>query len=249
MTQSDITEIFQARLNALMPDCDAHAAQRFARYHEMLEDWNTRVNLTADAQLDTALDRHYMDSLAPLRYKRLWPERARVIDVGSGAGFPGLPLAIVRPDLNVLLLDSLQKRLNFLDAVVTELGLTNVSTLHARAEDAAREPEWREKFDVATARAVASAPVLMELLLPFARVGGRALCYKGPLAEDEVLAGGRAALMLGGTALESLPTEVPAQPEWRHCVLVSEKRRPTPRAYPRKAGTPAREPLGGPGQS
>jgi len=210
----------------------------------MLADWNTRVNLTADADIDAMVDRHYMDSLAPLALTDLVLPNAAVIDVGTGAGLPGLPLAVARPDITVLLMDSLQKRVTFLDAVIAELGLSNVKTLHARAEDAAYRPELRERFTVATARAVAAAPVLMELLLPFVRVGGCALCYKGPNAGEELPAGTRAALLLGGGPLESLPAAVTAHPEWNHCVLVSRKLRPTPKPYPRKAGAPSRTPLG-----
>ncbi len=246
MTREETEALFKARLAALGAPCDARAAERLAAYHGMLAEWNERVNLTADAELDAMLDRHYLDSLAPLAVAGLFPKNARLIDVGSGAGFPGLPLAVARPDLDVLLLDSLAKRVAFLDAVIDTLGLTNVRTLHARAEDAARDPALRGRFDVAAARAVAAAPVLMELLLPFARVGGKAVCYKGPSAGEEIAAGTRAAALLGGGALTALQVAVPGQPDWRHCVLTSVKLRETPKAYPRKAGTPAKAPLGAP---
>ncbi len=186
-----------------------------------------------------------MDSLAPLRFAVLFPENASLIDVGSGAGFPGLPLAIARPDLRVTLLDSLAKRVNFLSAVTEELGLSNVRLMHSRAEDAGHEAGLRERFDIAVARAVAPLPVLCELLLPFVRVGGRMLCYKGPSADAELEAGRKAARLLGGGGVETLPVPLPSQPEWRHCLLTCEKRGQTVRQYPRKAGTPARQPLGG----
>jgi 16S rRNA (guanine527-N7)-methyltransferase len=244
VTRGEAETLFQTRLDALGAPCDTRAAGRLATYQELLSEWNERVNLTADANIEAALDRHYLDSLAPLALPGLFPPGARVIDVGSGAGFPGLPLAIARPDLNVLLMDSLAKRVAFLDAVIEVLQLPNVRTLHARAEDAGRDPALRGRFDVAVARAVAAAPVLMELLLPFARTGGNAICYKGPSAGEELAAGSRAAALLGGGRLENLPVSVPAQPDWRHCVLVSRKLRDTPKAYPRKAGTPAKTPLG-----
>ena len=167
-----------------------------------------------------------------------------MIDVGTGAGFPGLPLAIARPDLDVVLMDSLQKRLNFLDAVVKELGLFNVRLRHARAEDGGRDPRWRETFDLAVARGVAALPVLAELLLPFVRVGGKAVCYKGPAAEEERDAGQRAARLLGGGKLERTPIVLPGQEDWEHCVIALPKEAKTVRQYPRKAGTPGREPLG-----
>ena len=239
-----MSAVFAQRLTALNAVVDERTPGMLAQYHALLMEWNQRMNLTGDASLETCLDRHYMDSLAPLALPGWLPTGASVVDVGSGAGFPGLPLAIARPDLQVLLLDSLQKRLTFLQAVIEALGLTNVRTAHARAEDAGQNPALRERFSVATARAVAATPVLMELLLPLVQVGGRAICYKGPSAEDELRAGARAAKALGGDGLTALPVAVPFQPEWQHCVLVSQKQRTTPRAYPRKAGTPAREPLG-----
>lgn len=244
MTKQELQTLFQSRLDGLGVAVDASAAERLAYYQELLVEWNERMNLTGDASIEVALDRHYIDSLAPLAIDGLYPKGARLIDVGTGAGFPGLPLAIVRPDLNVLLLDSLQKRLTFLDTVVAELGLTNVRTAHARAEDAGQNPLYREHFDVAVARAVAAAPVLMELLLPFVRIGGKALCYKGPSAEEELRAGRRAARLMGGSAIRTLPVTVPTQPEWQHCVLVSDKLQVTPRLYPRKAGMPTKVPLG-----
>lgn len=218
---------------------------RLAAYHAMLADWNTRMNLTGDTDFETSLSRHYLDCLAPLRVEGAFPQNARLIDVGSGAGFPGLPLAIARPDLQVVLLDSLKKRLSFLAAVVEALQLSNVRLVHARAEDAGREPLLREQFDIATARAVAPLPVLCELLLPFVCPGGHMTCYKGPAAEGEWAAAEKAARLLGGGPLAVHPVAVPTQPEWRHSLIICPKRQKTVRQYPRKAGTPARDPLGG----
>jgi len=224
--------------------CDERTPARIARYHALLADWNTRMNLTGDTNFDTSLDRHYTDSLAPLIHRELFAEGASLIDVGSGAGFPGLPLAIARPDLQVTLLDSLMKRIHFLDAVVRELGLTNVQLVHSRAEDGGRDAALREHFDIAVARAVAPLPVLCELLLPFVKVGGRMICYKGPSAEEELQAGQKAAHMLGGAAVQNIPIILPSQPDWQHCLLTCEKKVKTVRQYPRKAGTPSRSPLG-----
>ena len=226
-------------------ECHAETPARIASYHALLADWNTRMNLTGDTDFDTSLDRHYADCLAPLANRELFAQGASLIDVGSGAGFPGLPLAIARPDLQVTLLDSLMKRIKFLAAVVEELGLKNVRLVHARAEDAGRDPALRERFDIAAARAVAPLPVLCELLLPFVAVGGRMVCYKGPSAAEELEAGAKAARMLGAGGVESIPVVIPSQPEWQHCVLTCVKTQKTVRQYPRKAGTPSREPLGG----
>ncbi len=236
--------LFASRLEGLGLPYDPQVPGRLLRYHTLLREWNQRMNLTGDTELETALDRLYMDSLAPLAIPGLFPRGAELVDVGSGAGFPGLPLAILRPDLGVLLLDSQAKRIAFLDAVVQELGLPNVRTLHARAEDAAHDPHLRESFDLAVARAVAPLPVLCELLLPFARVGGRMACYKGPAAGEELEAGNRAARLLGAGPLTVHPVVLPDQLTWRHQVIVGEKEQKTLRQYPRKAGLPGRKPLG-----
>lgn len=231
-------------LDALNIRYDPATPERLARYHQLLTEWNQVMNLTGDTDFETSLGRHYLDSLAPLGIEGLFPENASLIDVGTGAGFPGLPLAIARPDLDVVLMDSLQKRLNFLDAVVKELGLSNVRLCHARAEDGGRDPLWREQFDLAVARGVAALPVLAELLLPFVKVGGKAVCYKGPAASEEWDAGQRAARLLGGGKLERTPIVLPGQEDWEHCVIALPKKEKTVRQYPRKAGTPGREPLG-----
>ena len=224
---------------------DERAPERLAAYHLLLADWNTRMNLTGDTDFETALSRHYLDSLAPLAMEGVFPAGASLIDVGSGAGFPGLPLAIARPDLQVVLLDSLNKRLQFLSAVVERLGLTNVRLVHARAEDAGRDPLLRERFDIAVARAVAPLPVLCELLLPFVRVGGHMACYKGPAAQEEWQAASRAAKLLGGGECAVRPVVLPTQPDWQHTLITCPKVQKTLRQYPRKAGTPSRQPLGG----
>lgn len=235
----------EARIEQMGISCDGRTPERIARYHALLCDWNTRMNLTGDTEFAVALDRLYADSLAPLGLEGVFPQGARLIDVGSGAGFPGLPLAIARPDLQVTLLDSLGKRISFLAAVVDALGLKNVRLVHARAEDGGRDPAHRERYDVAAARAVAPLPVLCELLMPFVRVGGHMACYKGPAASAELEAGARAAKLLGGGKVSALPVAIPSQPEWQHCVLLCPKEQKTVRQYPRKAGTPSREPLGG----
>lgn len=237
-------ERLKSGLDALGVSYDPAAPERLARYHQLLTEWNQVMNLTGDTDFETSLGRHYLDSLAPLGIEGLFPEGASLIDVGTGAGFPGLPLAIARPDLDVVLMDSLQKRLNFLDAVVKELGLSNVRLCHARAEDGGRDPRWRERFDLALARGVAALPVLAELLLPFVKVGGKAVCYKGPAASEEWDAGQRAARLLGGGKLERTPIVLPGQEDWEHCVIALPKKEKTVRQYPRKAGTPGREPLG-----
>lgn len=240
----DLTQAFTNALAQLNLNCHEQTAEKLAGYHELLCDWNTRMNLTGATDIETALDRLYMDSLAPLKYADLFSESATLIDVGTGAGFPGMVLAIARPDLQITLLDSLQKRLNFLAAVRDDLGLNNITLVHARAEDGGHDPKLREKYDIAVARAVAPLNVLCELLLPFVKVGGAMICYKGPSAEEEIAAAKKAARIMGGSDVFIRPVSLPTQPEWQHCIVASAKAKPCDKRYPRKAGTPSRDPLG-----
>ncbi len=215
---------------------------RLLIYLRLLQEWNGKMDLTAVREEAEQLDAHMIDSLTVL--KTGWiPSHASLIDVGTGAGFPGMVLAMACPGLQVTLLDSLRKRLDFLQTVARETGLNNVSFLHSRAEDGAGLPKIRESFDLATARAVAPLNVLCEYLLPYIRVGGRAMCWKGPALQQEMEAGLRAAKILGGRMLEPVSCAVAGQ-DWRHLILPILKERETPGQYPRKAGTPKAKPLG-----
>ena len=244
---SAIEHAMLRRLTECGIPADEERVERLARYHALLVEWNTCMDLTAVTDEEDMLDRHYADSLSPMAIPGLIPEEGSLIDVGTGAGFPGLPLAIWLPQWRVTLLDSQQKRLNFLSAVVEELKLTNVKLVHARAEDAARQPALREGFDLAVARAVAPLPVLAEYLLPFVKVGGRALCWKGPGVTAEAEAARSAARLLGGRTDAFLPVTFPGR-EWQHLLVPIAKVASTNKKYPRKAGVPAKLPLGaGPG--
>lgn len=231
------------RLDSCSIPVSLHEAEQLALYHELLLDWNTRMDLTAVTEDSEMLDKHYVDSLMPLSHPGLLPVAGSVIDVGTGAGFPGMPMAICCPGLQFTLLDSQQKRLNFLSEVISRLGLTNVTLMHARAEDGARNPKLRASFDLAVARAVAPLPVLAEYLLPYVRVGGFALCWKGPSVLNEMTSGRRAAHLLGASLEEPLPYSIPGR-DWQHLFIRLMKTSPTPKTYPRKAGTPSKNPLG-----
>jgi len=231
-----------SRMNACGISISEAAASRIARYHDMLLDYNTRMDLTAVTDPDEMPDRHYVDSLSVLKMPDALPLGARLIDVGSGAGFPGLPLAIAREDLSVVLLDSLKKRVGFLADVISELKLSNVQAVHLRAEDGAHNPLYREQFDVGIARAVAALPVLLEYVLPFVKQGGQALLWKGPGVKAELADGERVAALLGGEVLA--PVSMPIQGrDWQHFIIPVRKSFPTPRQYPRKSGTPLKQPL------
>ena len=221
----------------------AELPEKLETYLRLLGEWNRRMDLTAVEDEAETVDKHFIDSLAVLR-TGLIPEDASLIDVGTGAGFPGMVLAMARPDLQVALADAQQKRLNFLDAVREATGTGNTVLLHTRAEDGAREKKYREQFDLACARAVAPLNVLCEYLLPFVKVGGCALCWKGPALRQELEPGRRAARLLGGR-LEMPVRCAIAGRDWEHIILPVRKVEKTASAYPRKAGTPKAKPLGG----
>jgi 16S rRNA (guanine527-N7)-methyltransferase len=225
---------------------DAEQVERFARYRELLLDWNSRINLTAITDPEEVVTRHFLDSLtcAPL-LQSITPSRAtpRLLDVGAGAGFPGLPLAIALPNWDVTLLEATGKKVRFLEAVIGELGLTNAHALAGRAEEVAHKPAYRARFDTVTARAVASLPTLLEYCAPFARVGATLIFpKKGDLA-DEIAAGQRAAPLLGARLLDTVLVTLPALADGR-VLLVARQERPCPPQYPRPAGAPVKRPLG-----
>ncbi len=217
--------------------------QQLDRYAELLVEWNEKMNLTAITDPHDVAVKHFADSLSAAP---LLPQGAfSLIDVGTGAGFPAIPLAILRPDMKVTLLDSLNKRLVFLQAVCDDLGLKAV-TVHARAEEGARRKELREKFDVATARAVAALPVLSEYCLPYVKIGGQFLAMKGPSAADELAAAEGAIKKLGGQLGDlhrlRLPPNKNGDSEERVILRIS-KEKPTPPAYPRQSAKIAKDPL------
>ena len=228
---SDIAD----RLDIILDDLKV---RQLTDYIRLLLDWNKRINLTAVLDDEGIAVRHLLDSMTLLPYLGT---NCSLIDVGTGAGFPGLPLKIVRPDLSVTLLDSLAKRVKFLDAVIAELQLQDISTRHGRAEEAARLPGLRQQFDIATARAVAALPVLCEYCLPFVRTGGVFLAMKGQNSENWQDSR-RSIKILGGELADIREFDLPGT-DMKRTILTVRKIAPTPPAYPRKAGKPEREPL------
>lgn len=210
---------------------------QFETYYAMLVAWNARMNLTAITAPEEVAEKHFADSLLPLAHI---PEGARCIDVGTGAGFPGVPILIARPDVKAVLLDSLNKRLTFLQAVLAELGLqARAKLVHARAEDGGRMDALRGGFDVALTRAVAPAAVALEWTIPFLKVGGASLLYKGAKAEEE-LSDAQHALSVLHARAELVHYDAPWGARY---VIAAQKLEKTPREYPRKAGTAAKKPL------
>lgn len=219
------------------------AAEKMLRFHELLMRANEQFNLTrVPDDPKEAADRNFLDSLAPLAQKSLPDGCKELLDLGSGAGFPGIPLAIALPNVRVTLMDSLGKRVNFLSDVIAALGL-NAQAVHFRAEEAAKNPQWREQFDCVTARAVAAMPTLAELALPFARVGGRLVAYKGPAAGEELRQAERAIELLGGGNARILQVRIPEREDWDHRLVLVDKQRATPRRFPRKSGEAGRNPI------
>lgn len=215
--------------------------EQFCRYHDLLIEWNQHINLTAITEPEQVAVKHMIDSLSCYD-QAVFKENSTVIDVGTGAGFPGLPLKIWREDVQLTLLDSLNKRLNFLRAVTESLDLTAVDFVHGRAEDIGKQRQYREKYDVAVSRAVARLNVLCELCLPFVAVGGYFVALKGAQYEDEVREAEPAIRLLGGTISRVVPIILPGIDDVR-AVIYIEKVKRTPSEYPRRAGTPEKSPL------
>ncbi len=215
------------------------AIQKLNLYLEMLIDWNGRMDLTSVPPQEMP-ERHFLDSLLPLTQEGLFPAGCSLIDVGTGAGFPGLALAVARPDCPVTLLEAMQKRCQFLQAVCDELSLANVRVIQNRAEIAGQDAAHRERYDRAVARAVAPLNVLCEYLLPFVVPGGMALCWKGPAAEEELSDGAFAADALGGEMGGIIKLHCG---ESQHVIVPVKKITETFPHYPRKNGIPAKRPL------
>lgn len=215
--------------------------KKLEQYRDLLLEWNEHVNLTAITDPEEIRIKHFEDSLTCLKTD-LFTSGVKVIDVGTGAGFPGLPLAMARPDISVTLLDSLKKRLLFLDEVIRQTDTKNAVTVHARAEDGGRDKKLREQFDIVVSRAVSRLSVLCEYTLPYLKVGGTLIAMKGPSAEEELAEAKNAISVLGGGEATLQKTALEDE-SLSHCLVLIKKVRPTPTTYPRKAGTPTKNPL------
>lgn len=212
--------------------------KQFMKYKSLLKEWNEKINLTAITEDREIIIKHFVDSLTIAKYI---PENAYMIDVGTGAGFPGIPIKIFRKDVKIVLLDSLNKRLNFLNEVVKELGLEGIETVHGRAEDVGNDPKYREKFDVSTARAVANMATLSELCTPFIKVGGKFICMKANA--DEELEKAHNAVKILNIKQENIEKFKLEDIDSDRTIIIFLKEKATPKQYPRKAGTPAKQPL------
>lgn len=217
--------------------------QQFQDYYRLLLDWNSRVNLTGITEYADVMRKHFLDSLCLVQLSGIDVNKIhKVIDVGTGAGFPGIPLKILFPDIQLVLLDSLNKRIKFLEALKDELGLKNVTAVHGRAEEYGRKKEYREQFDLCVSRAVANLAVLSEYCIPLVRIDGNFVVYKSGNIQDELKASQKAIHLLGGDISEKMDFTIPETDMARSLIRI-QKVRATPGKYPRKNGVPGKTPL------
>ena len=234
---------FENMINSLAEELDISLtdkqAEQFYKYMILLLEWNEKINLTTITKQDDIILKHFIDSLTILKYIK---EKQKIIDVGTGAGFPGIPIAIMMPNVQITLLDSLNKRILFLQDVIQKLDLKNVRTIHGRAEEFARNMKERESFDIAISRAVANLSTLSEYLIPFVKMEGTCICMKGPDIDEELNDAKYAINQLGGEVEKVQNLSLPNSDMVRNIIMI-KKKKTTPDRYPRKAGIPAKKPL------
>ncbi len=214
-------------------------AKKLYDYMQLLLSWNEKMNLTAITEPNEVIVKHFIDSFTVSQYIE---KNSYMVDVGTGAGFPGIPLKIVRPDISIVLVDSLQKRVHFLEEVIQKLTLTDIDAIHSRIEEFGKNKIYREKFDYVTSRAVANLAVLSEYMLPLLKISGKAICMKGANVETEINEAKKAIKILGGK-IEKVETFLLPDTDMSRNIIVIKKQQNTPNQYPRKAGLPAKQPI------
>ena len=213
--------------------------EQFYKYMNLLIEWNEKINLTAIIEPKEIILKHFIDSLTILKYVN---DNEKMLDVGTGAGFPGIPIKIMNENIEITLLDSLNKRINFLNEVINKLKLKNISAIHSRVEDYGKNNKYREKYDIVTSRAVANLATLSEYMLPMLKIKGKSICMKGSDIKEEVKNSKRAIDILGGEIVNIEELVLPKSDNRRNLIII-EKKKNTPLKYPRKAGIPSKEPL------
>ena len=239
MEKEVFVEKMQEKLRMLDVRFFMEQTEQFFEYMNLLIEWNEKMNLTAITDPEEIILKHFIDSITILKELE---DDSTVVDVGTGAGFPGIPLSIMNPTLKITLVDSLNKRLIFLQEVVNKLNLKNVEIVHARAEEFGQNKKYREYFDVSTSRAVANLSTLSEYLIPLVKVKGKVISMKASEAREEINEAKKAIEILGGT-IEKIDEFNLPQSDIGRTVIIIRKNKQTPNKYPRKPGTPSKEPI------
>lgn len=232
---------FYAGLESLDIACSKEQINQFLKFYEMLIEKNKVMNLTAITEFEDVIEKHFLDSLSLVKCMDL-TQSLRVLDLGTGAGFPGIPLKIAFPELEIVLMDSLNKRVVFLKEVIEKLGFSGISAVHGRAEEMAGKREYREQFDLCVSRAVANLSSLSEYCIPFVKVGGSFVSYKSGKVEEEVSQAEKAISVLGGAMVKVEKFTLTGTEAFRSLIKIRKKKK-TPKGYPRKAGTPSKSPI------
>ena len=239
MSIEEFEKMFHKYLLEMNIELNQEKIEKFYQYMQLLLEWNEKINLTAITKPEEIILKHFVDSLTIAKYIK---EKETIIDIGTGAGFPGIPIKIYRENSKVILVDSLNKRVNFLNTVIKELKLEDIETIHSRAEELGRNKNYREKFDIVTSRAVANLSTLSEYLLPFVKKDGKCICMKGSDIEEELENGKNAIKVLGGK-IDNIDEFLLPDSEMKRNIIIIRKEKETSNQYPRKAGTPAKEPI------
>lgn len=232
---------FYEDLEKLSVSLNEEQIRQFMKYYELLIEWNQVMNLTAITDFDEVCKKHFIDSLSFVKAYDISSVKT-LIDIGTGAGFPGIPLKIAFPHLKVTLLDSLNKRVNFLNTIVEELSLQDIEAIHGRAEDFAGKGKLREQYDVCVSRAVANLATLCEYCIPYVKVGGHFISYKSEKITEEIITAKKAISILGGRLENQVEFMIPNSDYYRNLVVISKNKK-TPASYPRKAGVPSKNPI------
>lgn len=239
MNKEEFKKVFMEYAKKIDIDINEEQINKFYDYMNLLIEWNNKINLTAITDYNEIILKHFVDSLT---INKCIKENNYVVDVGTGAGFPGIPLKIIRDDIKIVLVDSLNKRINFLNEVIKELNLKNIETVHARAEEFGRNKKYRQKFDIATSRAVANLSTLSEYMIPLVKINGRCICMKGKEIKEELKDSLNAIKVLGGK-VENVEEFELADNDINRSIIYILKEKDTPNKFPRKAGTPSKDPI------